>query len=146
MLPTTESEIDAFLGAFESCTLPKERWTHSAHIFGGACYVHRLGEAAAIDHMRLSIRRFNESVGGKNTDTSGYHETITVFWIKLLHNFLRTEPTEARATFAALAVARFATDRSLLTRFYDFDVVNSIEARRTWIAPTLTSLEIPLMK
>jgi len=142
MLPVTEPETDAFLRAFESCTLPKERWTHAAHIFTGACFVHGLGEAAAIAHMRVCIRRFNESVGGKNTETSGYHETITLFWIKLLSALLRAQTNSiARATFAALAVERFATDRALLSRYYDFDVVNSVEARRAWIPPTLATLE-----
>ena len=72
-LPVTELEIDVFLAAFEGCTLPKERWTHAAHLLTGACYVHALGEAGAIDRMRLCVRRYNEAVGGKNTETSGYH-------------------------------------------------------------------------
>ncbi len=56
-LPTTEPDIDAFILAFESGTLPKERWTHAAHILTGACYVHSLGEAAAIDaHARPRSR------------------------------------------------------------------------------------------
>jgi hypothetical protein len=36
-LPATETEIDEFLAAFESATLPKERWTHAAHLLAGAC-------------------------------------------------------------------------------------------------------------
>jgi hypothetical protein len=138
-LPTTESETDAFLHAFESCALPKERWTHAAHLFTGACYVAQLGEAAALDHMRHYVRRYNESVGGKNTETSGYHETITVFWIKLLNSI--HDPTATRIAFATQAVARFATDRAILSRYYDFDVPASTEARRIWIAPTLASIE-----
>jgi hypothetical protein len=78
-LPATEIEIDDFLAAFESGPLPKMRWTHAAHLLTGACYVHRLGQSSAINHMRACVRRYNEAVGGKNTATSGYHETITVF-------------------------------------------------------------------
>ena len=37
-LPATEIEIDEFLAAFESGTLPKKRWTHAAHLLAGACY------------------------------------------------------------------------------------------------------------
>src|SRR5260370_28612552 len=87
-LPGTEVEIDAFLAAFEGCTLPKERWTHGAHLLTGACYVHGLGQAAALEKMRVCVRRYNESVGGKNTESSGYHETITVMWIPLLAGLL----------------------------------------------------------
>lgn len=77
-LPVTEAEIDAFLVAFEGCTLPKAEWTHSAHLLTGACYVHGMQREAALAKMRECVRRYNESVGGKNTETSGYHETVTV--------------------------------------------------------------------
>jgi hypothetical protein len=137
-LPTTEPEIDAFLEAFESGTLPKTRWTHAAHLFTGACYVHQLGEAAAIDHLRHAIPRYNEAAGGVNTETTGYHETITVFWLKVLAQLFATQPTETtRAAFATLAVERFANDRDILRRHYDFDILASTQARRTWIAPNI---------
>ena len=139
-LPTTEIEIDDFLAAFESGTLPKERWTHAAHLLAGACYVHRLGQSAAIDHMRACVGRYNEAVGGKNTATSGYHETITVFWIILDALLLHTSPI-VRAEFAALAVERFTAQRDLFRRFYDFDVIASTEARAVWIPPTREEIE-----
>ena len=140
-LPSTEVEIDEFLTAFEAGTLPKERWTHGAHLLGGACYVYRLGQAGAIHHMRTCVRRYNEAVGGKNTATSGYHETITVFWIKVLDTLLRDAQPISRAEFAELAVERFASQRDLFRRFYDFDVIASTEARAEWIAPTLGEIE-----
>jgi hypothetical protein len=141
VLPVTEQEIDAFIAGFEAGSLPKECWTHGAHLLTGACYVHALGEAAAIDKMRLCVSRYNEAVGGKNTESSGYHETITIAWIKVLAGLLRQSRPMARAHFAALAVQRFAGDKGYLTRFYDFDLVNSVEARRTWIPPTIASFD-----
>jgi len=141
MLPITEQEIDKFLAAFEEGTLTKERWTHGAHLLTGACYVHGLGESAAIDKMRLCVRRYNEAVGGKNTDTSGYHETITIAWIKLLAGLRREAGTMERAQFAALAVERFEGDRNILRRYYDFDLVGSVVARKSWVPPTLASFD-----
>jgi len=140
-LPWNEAEIDAFLAAFEAGTLPKERWTHGAHLLTGACYVHRLGREAALEKMRVCVRRYNESVGGQNTETSGYHETITVMWIRLLDGLLREVGAVERAEFAALAVERFAGERDVFKRYYDFDVVRSVEARRVWVAPTLLELD-----
>jgi hypothetical protein len=139
--PVTEAEIDAFIAAFEECTLVKQRWTHSAHLLTGACYVHSLGQAAAIEKMRTCVRRYNESVGGKNTETSGYHETITVAWIKLLDGLRRSTPTVDRASFAALAVQHFANRRDIFSQYYDFDLVGSTEARLRWVAPTLQPLD-----
>lgn len=135
-LPETETEIHAFLAAFEAGTLPKEEFTHAAHILTGACYVHQLGETAAIDHMRICIRHFNESVGGKNTDTSGYHETITIFWIKVLAALHGRNASLERAAFAALAVEAYKGRRDLFREFYDFDLVASTDARREWLPPT----------
>lgn len=139
-LPATEEEIDAFLAAFEGCTLPKEEWTHGAHLFTGACYVRELGREAALGRMRECVRRYNESVGGKNTETSGYHETITAMWIRLLDGlWQRSQPME-RAAFAALAVERFESQKAVFREYYDFDVVSSTEARLRWVEPTLKSL------
>src|SRR5271167_1567039 len=141
MLPVTEEEIDEFLAAFEAGTLPKERWTHGAHLLTGACYVHALGEAAAIDKMRRCIPRYNEAVGGKNTEMSGYHETITVMWIKLLARLRREAGEMERRAFASLAVERFEGEKDVFRRYYDFDVVNSAEARRGWVPPTIESFD-----
>lgn len=140
-LPCSEPEIDEFLAAFEECTLPKERWTHGAHLLTGACYVHALGREAALEKMRDCVRRYNESVGGKNTDTSGYHETITAMWIALLDGLLREAGKMDRAAFAALAVTRFEGQREIFRRYYDFDVVQSVEARLRWVEPTLLKLD-----
>lgn len=140
-LPATYNEMEAFIAAFEAGRLAKERWTHAAHILGGAWYVHALGREAALTHMRQRIRAFNESVGGKNTDTSGYHETITVFWIRLLALELVANPQPDRATFVTQAVEHFAPQRDIFTRYYSFDVLKSTDARRAWIAPDLQPLE-----
>ena len=140
-LPTTEPEIDAFLAAFEDCTLPKYRWTHGAHLFTGACYVHAHGAARATDLMRERIRRYNVAVGGQNTPTSGYHETITVAWIKLIDRLHRESAPITRADFAALAVKRFAHDRNIFHQYYDFDLVHSTEARARWVPPNLRDFD-----
>jgi len=140
-LPVTEHEINVFLTEFEGGTLPKAEWTHAAHLLTGACYVHALGREAAVGKMRECVRRHNESVGTKNTETSGYHETITVMWIRLLDGLRQEARSMERAAFAALAVERFEPHRAAFREYYDFDVVASTEARRFWVEPTLKSLD-----
>ena len=141
ILPVTESEIDVFLAAFEGCTLPKEEWTHAAHLLTGACYVHAMGREPALNRMRECVRRYNVSVGGKNTETSGYHETITVMWVRLLDRLRQEVGAIERAQFAALAVERFEPRRAVFREYYDFDVVASTEARLRWVEPTLKRLD-----
>ena len=139
-LPTSESETSSFLAAFEDGSLPKARWTHAAHIFTGACYVHSFGESAAIARMRERVSAYNVAVGGQNTATSGYHETITLFWIKILAKAME-EATQlsgdrsARSQFAHACVERFVGQKSIYADYYDFDLVASAEARQIWMAP-----------
>jgi hypothetical protein len=132
-LPVAEAEIDEFIAAFEAGTLPKERWTHAAHILTGACYVYSLGEEAAIARMRERVSAYNLAVGGQNTAASGYHETVTVFWIKLLATRARGS---SRSEFVHAAVKELASQRTIYAEFYDFDLLQSEEARRVWIPPS----------
>jgi hypothetical protein len=136
-LPATESEIIDFLAAFEDGTLPKERWTHGAHLLAGAWYVHQFGEARALDHMRTCVQRYNLAVGGQNTATDGYHETVTVFWIKLLHAYLQLKQPIDPTAFATAAVDHFIPQRDIYRRYYDYDIVASTEARSSWFPPNL---------
>ena len=53
-LPVTEPEIDVFLAAFEGGRLPKTEWTHAAHLLTGACYVHTLGQNAALKKIAIA--------------------------------------------------------------------------------------------
>ncbi|MGO4209202.1 hypothetical protein AB4Y89_07485 [Terriglobus sp. 2YAB30_2] len=140
-LPSTHEQIAAFVSAFEAGTLPKEHWTHAAHILSGAWYVHALGPEAALTEMRKRIRAYNEAVGTQNTDTSGYHETITAFWIRVLAVELARCPDAARAAFVIRAVEEFGPQRDILTRYYSFNVVKSTKARRAWIEPDLMEIE-----
>ncbi len=126
-----------FVAAWESGTLPKEAWTHAAHVAVGACYALRHGPDA-LDRTREGILRYNTAVGTPNTDTSGYHETLTRFWAELLAAEVSGETDEWQA--AARAVARYGEDRDLHTLHYGFDVVRSVDARRAWVAPDLAPL------
>ncbi len=141
-LPVNEIEIDAFLRGFEDGTLPKQEWTHAAHVLGGACYVYTLGEKAALEHMRVCVKRFNEAVGGKNTETSGYHETLTVFWIATLRQLQRELQPASRSEFAHAAVEAYGRRSDFFKEFYSFDVVASTQARREWVAPDLRTLTV----
>jgi hypothetical protein len=139
--PSTEIEIDEFLAAFEAGKLPKERWTHAAHLAAGASYVYMLGRDAATEHIRVCIPRHNESVGTQNTESSGYHETITVFWVRVLAQLHDSREWESRSEFVRAAVEQFAGQRSLFREYYSFDLVGSTEARRRWIAPDSQPLD-----
>jgi hypothetical protein len=123
------------VAGFEAGTLPRERWTHAEHLAVACWYVRHLGEAPALDHMRRGIRHLNECLGGENTDTAGYHETLTRFWLGVVADFLRGAGAADDLAAVNRLVAEFANARGLWKSAYTFDVVKSVEARRQWIEP-----------
>jgi hypothetical protein len=129
----TEESLDSFLTAFEEGTWPAADWKHPHHLVMAACYVRAYGRERALERARRAIPKYNEAQGGKNTEDSGYHETLTVFWIDVV---AREIPTGASRVEAVRHVVRnLAPKRDLWREYYSFDVVKSREARRVYIAP-----------
>lgn len=93
--------------------------------------------------MKSGVIRHNQAVGTINSDTSGYHETLTRLWIDVLANFVKrngfTDPWQA----ACAAVEEFGEKRDLYRSYYSFDVARSVDARRAWIPPDLTPESAP---
>jgi hypothetical protein len=136
----SEENLAAFLAAFEGHTLPKTAFTHAAHATVAACYLHTSDAATVLPKIRAAIRSFNESVGGANTETAGYHETLTVFWLRIVDRLLSEKSPASRLQAARLAVANFGEGRGLHTAYYSGDIVNNRIARRQWIEPDLQPL------
>jgi flavin reductase (DIM6/NTAB) family NADH-FMN oxidoreductase RutF len=130
----SRERFQEFVAAWEGGTLPRKEWTHASHVGIGAYYaVHYPGEA--FEKTKEGIIRYNEAVGTVNSDTSGYHETLTRLWANVLANFVEgfTDPWVA----AREAAERFGEERDLHHLYYSFDVVRSTEARRNWVPPDL---------
>ena len=100
----------------------------------GAGYVVRYGEKA-VDEMRRGIKRHNAAVGTLDTQDSGYHETLTRFWIRVL-SLLGAGYSDPWLA-ARHAVEKFGEDRDLHRLYYSFDVVKDTAARTAWVPPDL---------
>lgn len=83
-------KIKALVTQFQDRTLPKEAWTHEAHLIVALWYVQNYSKAEATCLLRAGIINYNVSVGTVNTPTGGYHETITLFWIGVIYDFLKS--------------------------------------------------------
>src|ERR1041384_547432 len=77
---------------FEACTLARERWTHEAHLTVGLWYLMQHEEAEATRLIRAGIKRYNQACGIAQTETSGYHETITLFYVRVIRRYLARAP------------------------------------------------------
>lgn len=133
----SEAEIQALRAAFDEATLARADWTHAAHVSVAATFVLE-DPATALDRMRAGILRLNEAQGTANTETSGYHETLTVFWVAVVRAFCEQRVQLDRvALFNALTSS---LPSGLWREFYSYDVVASHEARARWMAPDLKPL------
>ena len=139
--PITDADIDALAGRFEAAAIPATEWTHHAHLTVGTWHVARYGREAALDRMRAGIRRLNAAHGTIDSDTRGYHETITCAFVRLLAAFLVARPAgePLAATVAALRAGPLAA-RDVLLGHYSRERLLSVAARRGWVEPDLTPL------
>lgn len=135
-----DEDIRALGEGLLACALPREAWTHEAHL--GAC-VWLLTERPDIDidaEIAGLIRRFNESVGGVNDDTQGYHDSITRAYVAGVRLHLsRTEVTGLTERVNALLQSDMGR-RDWPRRFYSRDLLSSVAARRRFVEPDLAPL------
>jgi hypothetical protein len=132
----SEESLDAFLQGFETGAWPHSAWTHTSHIIMAGCYLLAYSEAEATERIRQGIRRYNESEGNVNTADSGYHETLTIFWIQTIRAWLVEQPAgRSRLDVIRRLAEKFGPRRDLYKDYYSFDVLRSREARAQWIAP-----------
>lgn len=126
---------------FRALTLPKEAFTHHAHLRVGLWHVLRFGEEGALAELRRCIRAFNEAHGGVNSDTAGYHETITRFYVRQIARFIaEADATRPLDDLADELVERLGA-RGLPLRYWSEPVLMSRAARVGWVAPDLAPLE-----
>jgi len=138
---SSDSDIEHVGERFLARSLPKEEWTHEAHL---ATTTWLLLRRPDIDVDRLLpdlIRGYNESVGGVNDDTQGYHETITRAFIAGVRLFL-SEADEAEPLHELVDELLLSPmgRRDWPFRFYSRDRLFSVEARRTFVEPDVAAL------
>jgi len=137
----THEEILNLVNAVESCSLPRGEWNHQTHLIVALWYLTNYPQSEAINYIREGIQNYNNASGIKTTKNSGYHETLTLFWIKIVSQYLTTE--EKNSSFINLAnnLIQHRANPRLPLEYYSCDRLMSEEARRSWVEPDLKSLD-----
>lgn len=121
-------------------TLPKPEWTHEAHLAACAWLVLERPDVTPETDLPGIIRSYNVAAGGENTDSAGYHETLTQLYIKGVRRFLATcEAEDLLAKVNALLASDMAP-RDWPLRFYSRELLFSVPARRGWVEPDLAPI------
>lgn len=143
-MPQGKRSIAALARAFCDRTLPKSQWTHEAHLRVGLWHLLHASEEIAsdrspLDNLRERIQRYNESTGVPNTPTSGYHETLTRFYVWLIGRFLdQADRTLPEDVLADQLIHRLG-NRDLPFLYWSREVLMSPLARKQWVEPDRVS-------
>ena len=117
-------------------TLPRPDWTHEAHLAACCWLLVERPDILPERDLPAFIRRYNESVGGVNSDTEGYHETITQTYIIAVRAFL--ERTDRELPLADKVNGLLGSEegrRDWPLNFYTPGRLFSREARLGWMEP-----------
>jgi hypothetical protein len=136
---TSDAEIEHIGRGLLDCSLPKIEWTHAAH-FAAAFWLLRRPDVHAVRDMPRLIRAYNLATGVPNTDTGGYHETITLGSLRAARAWLERQPGAAlHEALKALLASEYGRSDWPLT-YWSKSVLFSAAARRGWVEPDLRPL------
>ena len=133
----TLDEIENIVRAFEDCTLPISEWNHHAHLTVGLWYLIHCTQEEAINCICDRIQKYNAANGIKTTKNSGYHETITLFWLRIIIQFLAAEVGNFSILHLTNKLINNYGNPRLPLEYYSQDLLMSWEAHRSWVEPDL---------
>jgi len=132
-----DEEVTSLFQAFEKRTLSKENWTHIAHLTVALVYCLNHPFGVAKNLIRDGIYWLNVAHGTPNTENSGYHETLTCFWMTLVQDFLAKCPSESSLADLTNELAALVGDSQLPLKFYSRELLFSAAARADYVKPDL---------
>jgi hypothetical protein len=137
----SDAEIEHIGEGLLARTLPRDEWTHEAHLAATTYLLTRRADVDIDNQLPGIIRRYNESVGGVNDDTQGYHETITRMFLYGVRLFLRE--ADVKASLHELVNELLLSPmgrRDWPLRFYSPALLFAVEARRNFVPPDVAAL------
>jgi hypothetical protein len=137
----TDAEVARVGEGLAARSLPRAEWTHEAHLAATTYLLLRRPDIDVDTELPDLIRRYNESVGGVNSDTEGYHETITRAFLHGVRLFLAEADLQLplHELVNELLLSPMGR-RDWPLRFYSRERLLSVDARRAFVAPDLAAL------
>jgi hypothetical protein len=136
----SEASIKKLIQQFESRTLAIEAWTHEAHLIVAIWYLKNHTKAEATCYLRSGIISYNVAVGTINSPNSGYHESITLFWIHLIDAYIKAHKSLTISELTSEFLDSKYASKTIFFEYYSKDLLFSTEARANWVAPDLKPL------
>jgi hypothetical protein len=135
-LEPEEPRVESFIHDFEAGLIPKCIWTHRTHMIAGFWYLSR-HPTDALARLRSSIRQHNEAVGTVNSNTSGYHETITRLYLEFIQTHIATNTASSFSESLGKLLDSPAASSQWPLVHYSAERLFSTVARLQWVEPDL---------
>ena len=139
----TEAEILKLVEGFRNKTVTEEQWTHEAHLATGIWFLTNYDRYEATCILKSGIVELNFALGGENTPTGGYHETITLLWIWIIDKYVKANEGLPLLDLVNGFLASDYSDRNILLKYYSKEVLFSTKARAIWVDPDRRMLTAP---
>jgi len=125
---TPEEMFDRFVDGL----LPKDSWTHEAHLITCWVALRDRTPAETLAFLRHSIMTHNCGIGIRNTETGGYHESLTVYYVTAVHH--------ADAATLDDLYATPSCGRQAPLNHWTRERLFGTEARLAWVTPDVREL------
>ncbi len=112
----SDAEVERIGRRLMDRTLPKAERTHAAHLASAAWIATARPDLDPARDMPGIIRAYNEATGVPNSDTRGYHDTITQAFLRAVRSYLMHLPPGTCLHLACngLLASRYGDKRWLL--------------------------------
>jgi hypothetical protein len=124
---------------FESAAIPLSQFNHRAHVTVAYLYIRRHGLEGALERMRAGIHAYNAAHKVPVSPTGGYHETVTVAWMRLIAGAINAYGPGADAA-GFFEEHPYLLCRTLLRVFYSRERIMSAEAKAGFVEADLARL------
>lgn len=133
---TDDNSIEHLAHRMIDRTLPKSEWTHEGHFAAALWLLRYRPELTAPDEIRALIMQYNEATNTPNTDTGGYHHTITLASMRAAATCLIGSEDDAslHRVLANLMTSRLGRSDWLLD-YWERETLFSVAARKAWVEP-----------
>ena len=130
---------DTFLKRFEAAEWSADQWHHREHIKVAYLYLRKYPAAEALERVRAGIQALNAAQKVPEGPARGYHETMTLAWMRLVQHAL-TERGPAASSDQFFERHPELGNPKRLADFYSRDHLMSLEAKRMYVEPDLAPL------
>lgn len=134
----TEPPILELVDGVLNGTWPVSNWHHHEHCIATAGLLLFRKELDLERDLPGIIQRYNVAQGGRNTDTEGYHHTITLLYLRAIKDFMSGIPAGTTAVEVIQQLLKSPLGhKDYPLRYYSKEALFSVAARKAWLAPDI---------